>query len=127
MAAAQMPSWARMASGPPRCPVGEDLPDQCQGHQHAGVRMPGTGERALELGRGDSSTHEAQLAAYRDMTLPPPEEFGPGLAGERAAALAALTLDLVGRRSEGMYLEWLRSAIERVRGLPEASGDGPTA
>jgi len=57
--------------------------------------------------------HKTQLRSYQETPGPPPQATG-----DRAAALAALTLDL-GLCSEQMYLDWLDHAIEQVRTLPE--------
>ena len=71
----------------------------------------------LALLAGQIAAHEAQLRAYDEVPLPPPD--GPdGPDADRALALARLTLEL-GLRSERMYLDWLRDAIEHARRLPE--------
>jgi len=68
----------------------------------------------LTLLQGQVAAHEAQLGAYQEVPLPPPE----ALSDDRVATLMTLTLEL-GLRSERMYLAWLRDAIERVHRLPE--------
>ncbi len=71
----------------------------------------------LSLLEGQIAAHEAQLRTYDEVPLPPLDDAGAG----RALALARLTLEL-GLRSERMYLDWLRDAIERARRLPEDGG-----
>ncbi len=74
-------------------------------------------ETILSLLEGQVGAHEAQLRAYDEVPLPPPD--GPG--ADRALTLVRLTLEL-GLRSERMYLDWLRDAIARARRLPEDGG-----
>jgi len=71
-------------------------------------------ETILSLLEGQVAAHEAQLRAYDEVPLPPLDDAGT----DRALALARLTLE-VGLRSERMYLDWLRDAIEHARRLPE--------
>jgi len=63
------------------------------------------------------AAHEAQLRAYEVVPLPPSDHLDE----DRALALARLTLEL-GLRSERMHLDWLRDAVEWVRGLPPEGG-----
>ncbi len=67
-------------------------------------------ETLLALIAEQTRAHQAQLRAYEETTVRPPEEMG----GEDAHALAALTLEL-GLRSERMYLDWLRDATARIQ------------
>jgi len=68
----------------------------------------------LALLEGQVEAHQAQLRAYEEVPLPPLDSPDAG----RALALERLTLEL-GLRSERMYLDWLRDAIEYARRLPE--------